>query len=190
MDEKQQLILVCKMCSHHIAEITEDLKLPLLGAMFVSRDPKHGYPAPWSPVANWEAMQCPACALRPWILENIEGPHVFETNWGPIVVNDNGYFFVGHVEEDDDKDSGEAEDELTDTEAADTRSDSGEAEDEQAETSAGDADDDAEVVAVATPEEFLDYLIKEGKVVKKGSWYKWEGNNYYRNDLLKKLTIE
>jgi hypothetical protein len=81
--------LICHACKYEVAE-TRDLALPLTGAMFVSRDPAHGVPAPWSPVVTWEYMFCPMCQRRPFLDPAPDGTIIMNTDSGIIAVTQKG----------------------------------------------------------------------------------------------------
>lgn len=85
------LKLKCAICHYDIASITPDIKVPIIGAMFGSKDEKHGFPAPWSPVVTPEHMFCPMCQKRPFLLPE-DGKILLDTNEGIMEVNKHGIF--------------------------------------------------------------------------------------------------
>jgi len=80
--------LICHICKHEIAEI-RDPGFPLSGAMFVSKDPFHGVPAPWSPVVDWESMYCPMCHFRAFPVP-VDGLFELTTDEGTLAVSEVG----------------------------------------------------------------------------------------------------
>lgn len=60
--------LMCEICREIIGAFhTEDVEEPIKGAMFQSKDPRHGFPPPFrSPALEWKDMQCPYCSNRPF----------------------------------------------------------------------------------------------------------------------------
>jgi len=60
--------LMCEICRQTIGMFhTEDIAEPIKGAMFQSKDPRHGFPPPFlSPALEWEDMKCPYCGHRPF----------------------------------------------------------------------------------------------------------------------------
>ena len=84
------LKLVCHACKYEIASFSKDVKLPLMGAMFLSKDEKHGFPAPWPPVITWEHMVCPMCQNRPFPAEDDNGDLEVLTDNGYMIINDRG----------------------------------------------------------------------------------------------------
>lgn len=61
----------CEICEERIAQVrVGDLKYPMTGAMFLSPDPLHGFPAPFDPATDWEWIRCPHCRFRPFLCED------------------------------------------------------------------------------------------------------------------------
>ena len=65
--------LVCEMCREFIGRFhTEEIEEPITGAMFHSKDPRHGFPPPFiTPGIQWENMRCPYCRLRPFLAKGL-----------------------------------------------------------------------------------------------------------------------
>jgi len=64
-------LVQCEICFETIAACElEELKVPMLGAMFTSPDLRHGIPQPFPSDACWEDMRCPHCLHRPFIAAN------------------------------------------------------------------------------------------------------------------------
>jgi hypothetical protein len=61
------------MCREIIGKFyPEDIAEPITGAMFHSKDPRHGFPPPFqSPGLYWENMRCPYCRLRPFLAKQL-----------------------------------------------------------------------------------------------------------------------
>ena len=78
-----QTKVICQICKEIIAEINiETAHTPLSGAMFLSPDPGHGYPAPFNASHGWEDMRCPRGGHRPLI-------------WPDKVLTDKGLYTFG-----------------------------------------------------------------------------------------------
>lgn len=61
----------CEICLQIIGRINmEHFDAPMTGAMFLSKDAKHGYPAPFHPSLTWRNLKCPYCGWRPFIHEH------------------------------------------------------------------------------------------------------------------------
>ena len=60
--------LLCEICREYIGRFdTEEVEEPIRAAMFTSKDPRHGMPAPFrSESLGWEDMRCPYCNNRPF----------------------------------------------------------------------------------------------------------------------------
>lgn len=57
------LVLVCEMCGTHLGAFeSEDLAMPLVGAMFAPLGP--GFAPTFDPAATWEFLLCPMCLKR------------------------------------------------------------------------------------------------------------------------------
>lgn len=66
-----EISVFCQICSERIAVVdTERLSYPMIGAMFQSPDPAHGYPDPFAPSLDWEAMRCPYGPHRPFLRDD------------------------------------------------------------------------------------------------------------------------
>lgn len=75
--------VVCEICQEQIATTNKKLlKYPLIGKMFLSPDPFHGYAPPFDASQEWTDMRCPYGTHRPFIEPD-------------RVLTDTGYFFVG-----------------------------------------------------------------------------------------------
>ena len=61
----------CQICGEPIA-LANPLHLhrPMIGAMFLSPDPHHGFDPPFEPGTEWLGMLCPYCRKRPFITED------------------------------------------------------------------------------------------------------------------------
>jgi len=61
--------LYCEICRECIGIFhLQDIEEPIKGAMFTSKDPRHGFPPPFrSPALEWKDMQCPYCNHRPFL---------------------------------------------------------------------------------------------------------------------------
>jgi hypothetical protein len=60
--------MMCEICRQVIGVFDTDVvEHPIRGAMFESKDPKHGFPPPFtSPGLEWTDMRCPYCKRRPF----------------------------------------------------------------------------------------------------------------------------
>lgn len=65
--------LMCEICREAIGTfLSEDVTEPIKGAMFHSKDPAHGFPAPFrAPGLEWEHMRCPYCHKRPFLTRGV-----------------------------------------------------------------------------------------------------------------------
>ena len=65
--------LMCEICREAIGTFhSEEVKEPIKGAMFNSKDPAHGFPAPFrAPGLEWEHMRCPYCQKRPFLSRGV-----------------------------------------------------------------------------------------------------------------------
>lgn len=91
------LKLVCHACKYEISSFSKDVRTPLLGAMFLSKDEKHKFPAPWSPVITFEHMYCPMCQIRPFGIpvSGINGDEFrVITNKGKAIIDNKGVFLA------------------------------------------------------------------------------------------------
>lgn len=73
MDIKYPLEIYCSVCRERIARVTPSstLRYPLVGHMFQSPDPEHGFPAPFpDPNVTWVDMQCPWGPHRPFFRDD------------------------------------------------------------------------------------------------------------------------
>jgi hypothetical protein len=61
--------LYCELCRECIGTFdSEEVEEPITGAMFHSKDARHGFPPPFrSPSLSWEDMRCPYCNNRPFL---------------------------------------------------------------------------------------------------------------------------
>ena len=60
----------CAICNEPLAQANPlYLHRPLLGAMFLSPDPFHGFEPPFTPTTEWLGMLCPYCRHRPFVNE-------------------------------------------------------------------------------------------------------------------------
>ncbi len=83
------LKLVCDKCKYEIASISKDICVPVFGAMFLSKDEKHGFPPPWPPITNQLDMSCPMCHYRPFPMMD-RGFFSLLTNLGPAIISKDG----------------------------------------------------------------------------------------------------
>jgi len=66
------VLAVWDVCGHELGMFDpEQAHLPLRGEMFRSRDPHHGWPAPFPASVDWRHMECPRCTLRPFNREDM-----------------------------------------------------------------------------------------------------------------------
>jgi hypothetical protein len=65
--------LMCEICREAIGTFhSDEVKEPIKGAMFHSKDPAHGFPAPFrAPAIEWEHMRCPYCQKRPFLTRGV-----------------------------------------------------------------------------------------------------------------------
>ena len=187
------MFLICHACGHTVAKIVE-IKLPIFGAMFVSKDEKHGFPAPWSPVITWEWMYCPMCQKRAFVEPDKETGHI-------TIVTDEGHFTREDLDllSDDDTPDDDLSNEPSSSSAADNGDpvDHGDAfvvggtstggsfdssPEEDTEDNTGLPDDDTKVPVTVSS------LIKSGKVIRRGSWYDYDGETYRKTDLVKLIN--
>ena len=67
----RSLSVRCEICGEWIAIVDPaNLYDPMVGAMFFSVDPFHGFPPPFDPATEWAWMRCPYGAHRPFIEPN------------------------------------------------------------------------------------------------------------------------
>jgi hypothetical protein len=61
--------LYCELCRELIGTFDpEEVEEPITGAMFHSKDARHGFPPPFrSPSVSYEDMKCPYCNNRPFL---------------------------------------------------------------------------------------------------------------------------
>lgn len=64
--------LICEICRQTIGLFNpEDLRLPLKGSMFLSKDPAHGFPPPFHPSSVYGSkdnpLLCPYCRKIPFL---------------------------------------------------------------------------------------------------------------------------
>jgi hypothetical protein len=85
----------CQICNEPIAQAnTLHLHRPMVGAMFLSPDPFHGFDPPFAPNTDWLGMLCPYCRHRPFITEDevltdtgiyrVPGPMITEDEVPPL----------------------------------------------------------------------------------------------------------
>jgi len=84
----------CEICSEIIARVDPAaLLLPLMGSMFYSPDPVHGFDPPFPESLEWEDMRCPYGPHRPFIEQN----RVITADGKAIVVTDLATYCVQDV---------------------------------------------------------------------------------------------
>jgi len=155
------MILTCTMCGHEIADISEDTRLPIQGSMFPSKDPKHGFPPPWSPVVGWEYMYCPLCSKRPFLDPADDGNISITTNEGPRVITAKGVIDVTpEVVDIPKREVVDVTPEMIDK-----------------------SELLEEHIYEEEPTSTFEYLLESGEITQKGSWFAFEGKNYRRADL-------
>lgn len=173
--------LICDKCNYAIATIDKNIKMPVQGSMFTSKDPKHGFPPPWSPVAVPEFMYCPMCNKRPFV-----GEFSRDMDKLTMVVMDEVDDTVAYELTVTDKGFSDATDELSESVDADTRTDS-----QTDEGGTAPAQDEPPVdIDLSTEGTAVDVgkifakMIESGEIVQKGSWFTYKGNNHRRDELL------
>jgi DNA-directed RNA polymerase subunit RPC12/RpoP len=68
---KPMKTLVCEVCTFIIGKFDpEEIRFPLVGSMFESKDPKHEFPPPFHPTDDWRHARCPYCRKRPFYRED------------------------------------------------------------------------------------------------------------------------
>jgi len=68
-----QVRVRCEICQEVIGTIDRNtIEAPIMGRMFTSADPFHGFSAPFPDELEWEAMRCPHCRTRPFYAEDPE----------------------------------------------------------------------------------------------------------------------
>lgn len=80
--------LVCEICFSFIAQVSENVGIPVKGDMFTSMAPHRQIPAPFHASLGWEEFRCPKCLKRPMIQPDrimTDHPRCFESmQKGPI----------------------------------------------------------------------------------------------------------
>jgi len=65
--------VICEICTEIIGKCDmSKFAAPMTGDMFIPKDHKHGYPAPFILNENWRDLRCPVCKFRPF-----ESPNYF-----------------------------------------------------------------------------------------------------------------
>lgn len=194
------LKLVCDKCKYEIASLSKDIRTPLIGAMFLSKDIKHSFPPPWSPVVTPEHMYCPMCQFRPFPLP--------ENNMVKIMTNECDMVITtgGLVLADDFK--VQFADDSQPEELAPNRgykfTPVGEKVEKNVQSvtfvgngnlskgnpvSTEENEEMVDPVGVesksddAPPIPSFDYLLAKGDIIQKGSWFEFEGATYRKADL-------
>ena len=204
--------LICRVCKYEIATISKDTRIPVKGAMFHSKDPKHGFPPPWSPVVEWQYMYCPLCKKRPF-LDPADGGNIFiDTDEGRKIITPKGVEsvktiditrngFLGTVEIVPGplpllKEKAEAAPEpLADIEAP-----AGLVEDNGDPTPVDDIPAESNDMAEehsplsehynyeGDPNKSFEERLRSGEIIQRGSWYEYKGKNFRRTELEEKLN--
>jgi len=168
------MLLICHACGHEVAEISKDIKIPIQGSMFTSKDPKHGFPAPWNPVVSWEFLYCPMCQLRAFPIPDYNGNFLLKTTEGIMLVTSEGIFST--------------EDEVSEEEAQGPVADNAiPANTSEAGNILPVADGNFSGVSGPLTSGF-DIAMESGDITKKGSWYAYKGKSYRKDDLKELLN--
>jgi hypothetical protein len=65
-------LVKCEICREIIGKCDmSKFESPMHGALFISKDHKHGYPAPFYALDDeWLELRCPICRKRPFLTKN------------------------------------------------------------------------------------------------------------------------